>query len=168
MEAVTSESLTHLFSRLRPLLGEREWRVVSGGVAEILGRGGISAVARMAQAGRGTITRGLSELAGAAEEVSLPQGRQRLPGAGRKQLTEQDPTLLRDLEALVEPTTRGDPQSGLRWTCKSLRKLAAEVGRRGHQVSARKVGELLHEQVVGGASRRLLDAVGPGGARTPS
>ena len=146
MEALTSESLSHLFSRLRPLLGEREWRLVSAGVAEILGRGGITAVARIAQAGRGTITRGLSELAGGAEEVSLPRGRQRLPGAGRKRLTEQDPTLLRDLEALVEPTTRGDPQSGLRWTCKSLRKLSSELERQGHQVSARKVGELLHEQ----------------------
>lgn len=146
MEAVTSERLAQLFSRLRPLLGERESRLVGAGVAQMLGRGGISAVARAAGAGRGTITRGLLELGKSAEEVPLPQGRQRRPGGGRKRLTEHDPTLLRDLEALVEPTTRGDPQSGLRWTCKSLRKLADELGRQGHQVSARKVGELLHEQ----------------------
>ena len=76
----------------------------------------------------------------------MPQGRQRRPGGGRKPLTEHDPTLVRDLEALVEPTTRGDPQSGLRWTCKSLRKLAEELGRQGHRVSARKVGDLLHAQ----------------------
>lgn len=146
MEAVTSEGLVQLFSRLRPLLGERESRLVGASVAEMLGRGGISAVARAAGAGRGTIKRGLLELETGTEEAPLSQGRQRRPGGGRKRLTEQDPTLLRDLEALVEPTTRGDPQSGLRWTCKSLRNLADELGRQGHQVSARKVGELLHEQ----------------------
>jgi len=146
MEAVTSEDLAQLFKCLRPLLGERESRLVGAGVAQMLGHGGISAVARAAGAGRGTITRGLLELGKGAVETPLPQGRQRRSGGGRKRLTEQDPTLLHDLEALVEPTTRGDPQSGLRWTCKSLRKLADELGRQGHQVSARKVGELLHEQ----------------------
>jgi len=146
MEAVTSEDLARLFKCLRPLLGERESRLVGAGVAQMLGRGGISAVARAAGAGRGTITRGLLELERGAQEAPLSPGRQRRSGGGRKRLTEQDPTLLRDLEALVEPTTRGDPQSGLRWTCKSLRKLADELGRQGHQVSARKVGELLHEQ----------------------
>jgi len=146
MEAVTSESLAQLSSRLRPLLGERESRLVGASIAQMLGRGGISAVARAAGAGRGTISRGLLELADGAEEVPLPQGRQRRPGGGRKRLTEQDPTLLRDLEARVEPTTRGDPQSGLRWTCKSLRKLADELGRQGHRVSAHKIGGLLHEQ----------------------
>jgi hypothetical protein len=86
----------------------------------------------------------LAELAKGAERQEAV-GRQRRPGGGRKPLTEHDPTLLRDLEALVEPTTRGDPQSGLRWTCKSLRKLAEELGQQGHRVSARKVGELLHQ-----------------------
>ena len=144
MQAVSDEGLTELFRRLEPLLGEREFRLVGAGVARMLGHGGISAVAKSAGGGRGTIARGLAELDGAAEP--LPPGRQRRPGGGRKRLTEQDATLLRDLEALVEPTTRGDPQSGLRWTCKSLRKLAAELERQGHRVSARKVGELLHEQ----------------------
>jgi len=146
MEAVTSEGLAQLFRRLRPLLGERESRLVGASVAQMIGRGGISAVARAAGSGRGTISRGLLELGSGAEEASLAPGRQRRPGGGRKRLTEQDPTLLRDLEALVEPTTRGDPQSGLRWTCKSLRKLADELGRQGHRVSARKIGELLREQ----------------------
>ena len=146
MQAVTNEGLSQLFARLRPLLGEREWRLIGAGIAQLLGPGGISAVARAARSGRGTIARGLSELADGTGAVALPQGRQRRPGGGRKPLIEHDPTLLRDLEALVEPTTRGDPQSGLRWTCKSLRKLADELGRQGHQVSARKVGELLHEQ----------------------
>ena len=143
-EVVKSEGLIEFFSRLLPLLGERESRLVGAGVAHMLGHGGVSTVARAAGVGRGTITRGLLELARGAAEAPLPQGRQRRPGGGRKRLTEQDPTLLRDLNALVEPTTRGDPQSGLRWTCKSLRNLADELVRLGHRVSARKVGELLH------------------------
>jgi len=144
MQEVASERLTQLFTRLRPVLGERDWRLVGAAVAELLGHGGISAVARAAGAGRGTITRGLAELASGAEPEGAT-GRQRRPGGGRKPLTEHDPTLLADLEALVEPTTRGDPQSGLRWTCKSLSKLAEELAQQGHQVSARKVGDLLHQ-----------------------
>ena len=145
MQEVTSERLTRLFTQLRPVLGERDWRLVGAAVAQLLGHGGISAVARAAQAGRGTITRGLAELASGAEPETAT-GRQRRPGGGRKPLTEHDPTLVRDLEALVDPTTRGDPQSGLRWTCKSLSKLAEELAQQGHRVSARKVGDLLHEQ----------------------
>ena len=145
MQAVTNERLTELFTQLRPVLGERDWRLVGAALAHLLGRGGISAVARAARAGRMTIARGLAELANGAE-AQAAEGRQRRPGGGRKRLTEHDPTLLRDLEALVDPTTRGDPQSGLRWTCKSLSKLAEELGRQGHRVSARKVGDLLHDQ----------------------
>jgi transposase len=146
MQAVTDDSLRRMFNRLRPLLGEREWRLACGGVAQVLGHGGIASVARAARVGRGVISRGAAELAGEAQTAPSPQGRQRRPGGGRKRLTEQDPTLLQALEALVEPTTRGDPQSGLRWTCKSLRKLAAELARQGHRISARKVGDLLHAQ----------------------
>jgi transposase len=143
MEAVTTERLGTMLTQLRPVLGERDWRVVAGAVAGLLGRGGVVAIATAARAGRDTIARGLAEVASG----SAPgPGRQRHPGGGRKRLTEQDPTLLRDLEALVDPTTRGDPQSGLRWTCKSLRKLADALGQHGHRVSARKVGDLLHEQ----------------------
>lgn len=145
MEAVTTERLGQMLTQLRPVLGERDWRVVAGAVAGLLGRGGILAVATAARAGHETIARGQAELAVGSVPGPGPR-RQRRPGGGRKRLTEHDPTLLADLEALVDPTTRGDPQSGLRWTCKSLRKLADELGQQGHQVSARKVGELLHEQ----------------------
>ncbi len=145
METITSARVSELFTQLRPVLGERDWRLVGAAVARLLGRGGVSAVARAARAGRGTIARGMAELASGVE--SQPGARrQRRPGGGRRPLTEQDPTLLRDLEALVDPMTRGDPQSGLRWTCKSLSKLAEELGRQGHRVSARKVGELLRQQ----------------------
>ena len=145
METVTTERLGRMLTQLRPVLSERDWRVVSGAVAGLLGRGGILAVATAARAGRETIARGLAELAAGSVPPPGPR-RQRSPGGGRKRLTEQDPTLLRDLEALVDPTTRGDPQSGLRWTCKSLRNLADGLGRQSHRVSARKVGSLLHEQ----------------------
>jgi DNA-binding phage protein len=144
MQEVTSEHLARVFAHLRPVLGERDWRLVGAALAQMLGHGGIAAVARAARVGRGTITRGLAELSSGAEPP-VAHGRQRRPGGGRKSLTEQDPTLVRDLEALVEPTTRGDPQSGLRWTCKSLRKLAEELAQQGHRVSARKVGDLLHQ-----------------------
>jgi hypothetical protein len=75
-----------------------------------------------------------------------PRGQRiRRPGAGRKLLTDKDPTLMSHLDALVEPTTRGDPESPLRWTCKSVRKLADELRAMGHEISRQKVGELLHE-----------------------
>jgi len=144
MEAVTTERLGQMLTQLRPVLGERDWRVVAGAVAGLLGHGGILAVTTAARAGHETIARGLAELTIGSVPGAGPR-RQRLPGGGRKRITEQDPTLLADLEALVEPTTRGDPQSGLRWTCKSLRKLADELAQQGHRVSARKVGDLLHQ-----------------------
>ena len=105
MEAVTNERLGQMLTQLRPVLRERDWRVVGGAVAGLLGHGGILAVATAARAGRETIARGLAELASGAEPEAAT-GRQRRPGGGRKRLTEQDPTLLRDLEALVDPTTR--------------------------------------------------------------
>jgi hypothetical protein len=73
-----------------------------------------------------------------------PSARVRRPGAGRKLAIVKDPTLVEDLEALVEPTTRGDPESPLRWTCKSLRRLAEALQQRGHQVSRTLVAELLN------------------------
>jgi len=118
MQTITSERVSELFTQLRPVLGERDWRLVGAAVAQLLGRGGVSAVARAARAGRGTITRGMAELASGVEARPGAR-RQRRPGGGRRPLTEQDPTLLRDLEALVDPTTRGDPQSGLRWTARA-------------------------------------------------
>ena len=78
-------------------------------------------------------------------EVAVhPPGRVRRAGGGRKKTVTQDPSLLRDLELLVEPVTRGDPESPLRWTCKSLRKLAEELQRMGHRTSHQLVGRMLH------------------------
>src|SRR3954468_17089933 len=88
-----------------------------------------------------TIGRGLREL---AEAPALTAGRGRRAGGGRKPAVESDPDRMRDLKALVEPTARGDPEGPLRWTCKSLRRLANELQAQGHQISRTLVGELLH------------------------
>src|SRR5438046_9817251 len=85
------------------------------------------------------IGRGLKELA-----QDEPSERVRRPGAGRKPAICKDPTLLADLEALVEPTTRGDPESPLRWTCKSVRRLAQALQAQGHRVSRTLVAESVH------------------------
>src|SRR3954467_13736360 len=88
-----------------------------------------------------TMGRGLRDL---AEAPAFPAGRVRRAGGGRKPAVEADPDLMRDLKALVEPSARGDPEGPLRWTCKSLRRLANELQAQGHQISRTLVGELLH------------------------
>jgi hypothetical protein len=102
--------------------------------------GGIAAVAIATGVAPSTIGRGLKELA-----QDEPSERVRRPGAGRKPTISKDPTLLADLEALVEPTTRGDPESPLRWTCKSVRHLAQALQAQGHEVSHTLVAHLLNE-----------------------
>ena len=135
--------LARKFGFLARVLDERTRRLVAAAEAEALGFGGVTAVARATGLSRGTVIRGIAELRVAPKPVT---GRRiRRPGAGRKKTVEQDATLKRDLESLVEPVTRGDPESSLRWTCKSVRQLAAELGRRGHRTSHRMVAQLLHE-----------------------
>jgi hypothetical protein len=124
------------------VLDERTRRLVAAAEAEGMGFGGVTAVARASGLSRGTLIRGMAELKVAAKPVRGQ--RIRRPGAGRKRTSDQDATLKRDLESLVEPVTRGDPESPLRWTCKSVRQLAAELRRMGHQTSHRMVAELLH------------------------
>jgi len=124
-----------------PVLDERTRRVVAAAEARALGRGGVTLVARVTGLARSTVQRGISELE--APDTAAPATRMRRHGGGRKPLVAHDPTLLADLEALVDPVTRGDPESPLRWTSKSLAKLAVALGERGHRISARKVGDLL-------------------------
>jgi hypothetical protein len=140
------ERVAAMFSALRPMLNERTRRLVAAAQAQALGRGGVTLVAAATGIARSTLGRGLKELAAQAAPDGVPPADQRIrrPGGGSKPLVVRDPTLLSDLEALVEPTTRGDPQSPLRWTCKSLAKLAHELVEKGHRISARKVGDLLH------------------------
>jgi hypothetical protein len=145
----TLESVRSRFEALRPLMDERMCRLWAGAEARALGYGGITLVARATGMMRKRVAAGLGELAQLASESPAGdplRSRIRRPGGGRKPLTETDPTLLRDLDALVDPVTRGDPQSPLRWTCKSSARLAAELNRQGHGVSPRKVAYLLREQ----------------------
>jgi len=133
-------ALAQKFATLLPQLDERQRRLLLAAEARGLGRGGITRVARAAGVSRPTIARGLAEL----DQPPVP-GRVRQPGGGRRQRRERDPALLAALEALVEPDTRGDPQSPLRWTCKSTRQLAAALTQQGHAVSEWTVRRLLHE-----------------------
>jgi Rhodopirellula transposase DDE domain len=131
------------YGALSAALDERSRRLFLGAEALAAGRGGQAAVTRATGASPATIRRGLVELGAPAGQ--LEGGRIRRPGGGRKRTVELDPTLRRDLEALIEPGTRGDPESPLRWTTKSVRRLAAELERGGHRVSYRIVAGLLHE-----------------------
>jgi hypothetical protein len=120
---------------------ERSRRLWAATEARALGYGGIAAVARATGLSPATISRGLAEL---DADAPLPADRVRKPGAGRKRVTTHHPTLLRDLDALVEPTAPGDPDSPLRWTCLSTRTLAVALEALGHSVSHTVVAELLH------------------------
>jgi hypothetical protein len=130
------------FLGLAPYLNERSRRVWAALEARALGFGGIAMVERATGIHRDTITAGLQEL---KQPNAVPLDRIRKSGAGRHRLTEKDPTLQADLEALINPVTRGDPESALRWTSKSTQKLAAELRTQGHTISAHKIGELLRE-----------------------
>jgi len=126
---------------LWPHLDERARRLFAASEARELGHGGVSLISRACGLSRVTITKGLREL----EEPPLSAGRVRRPGGGRPALVERDPDLPRHLEALVEPLTRGDPESPLRWTSKSTRALAAELAAQDHPISHEKVAQLLRQ-----------------------
>jgi transposase len=134
------------FRRLEPWLDEHMRRLWAAAESLALGRGGISLVARASGVSRRAISVGRLELKQKPDKARRPRAPIRRRGGGRKKTLTKDPALLRDLERLVDPVTRGDPESPLRWTCKSLRRLAEELRQMGHRVSHMLVGELLHEQ----------------------
>lgn len=136
-----SDALEQKIAILWPHLGERARRLFAASEARQLGYGGVSIVSRACGLSRVTIIKGMHEL----DESPLPEGRVRRPGGGRPALVVVDPDLPRHLEALVEPVTRGDPESPLRWTCKSTRALAAELAAQCHPVSHEKVAQLLRQ-----------------------
>jgi hypothetical protein len=123
------------------MLDERRRRHMAAIEAKSLGYGGVSLVSRACGLSRKAILKGIREI----EEGTSLEGRIRRPGAGRKPISVSDPTLEAKLEAILEETTRGDPQSALRWTLKSTRKLAEALSRIGHPVSHTKVGQILHD-----------------------
>jgi transposase len=131
------------FEHLAPFLDERMRRMLAATEAAELGYGGISAVAGATGVSRRAITQGLKELKSPQSAAAV--GRVRRPGGGRKSLVAEDGALAEALESLVEPVSRGDPQSPLRWTIKSTRRLAQELTRRGHPVSHNTVAELLNQ-----------------------
>jgi Rhodopirellula transposase DDE domain len=137
---------------MRERLDERQRRTYAAAEAKVIGRGGVSQVAAATGLARGTIMAGMLELEAGANEfltASPPPaaaGSVRRSGGGRKPLTAKDPTLVADLLALVDVSTRGDPESPLRWSCKSLRVLADELKAQGHTVSHVVVGELLKSE----------------------
>jgi hypothetical protein len=135
----TDTALAEKFAAILPYLNERQRRLLVAAEARALGRGGITRVARAAGLSRPTVQAALREL---DQPVQAPE-RVRRPGGGRKKAQEIDPALLTDLEALVEPTTRGDPMAPLRWTCKSTRQLVDALKQRGHRVSHQLVADLL-------------------------
>ena len=135
-----TRDLANRFRLLAPSLNERARRLFVAVEAKGRGRDAVAAVSRATGVSRSTIRRGMREL---DTEPVLPVDRVRRPGAGRKRSLDIDPTLLTDLEGLVEPTASGHPQSGLQWTTKSLRKLAVHLRTMGHQVSHQTVGHIL-------------------------
>lgn len=134
-------AITVRFQALKPLVDERVRRLLVAAESQAIGKGGISAVARATGISRPVIRQGLAEL---KDPNRLEWGRIRRPGGGRKKAVDKDQSLKTDLEALLESTTRGDPEAPLRWTCKSVRQLTAELKRREHQVSHQVVADLLH------------------------
>ena len=149
------DSLRRRKAAILPHLDERQRRLFAAAEAKAAGYGGIAAVSRVTRIAASTIGRGLKDL----EAPAPPSpGAVRRPGGGRKSLSATNPRLLEDLNGLVEPSARGDPMSPLRWTCKSLRRLSAELKKLGHQISHTVVGELLKKQKFSlQANRKTLE-----------
>jgi transposase len=142
---VNHSDIQRRFRSLAPFLDERMRRLVAASESEAIGYGGVSAVARATGVSRRAITEGMKELKKPkSRQARLEEARIRRRGAGRKRTVDKDSSLLEDLDRLVDPVTRGDPESPLRWTCKSVRRLAEELQHEGHAVSYQTVAELLH------------------------
>jgi hypothetical protein len=142
-KAVVEAIIREKFVALAPVMDERTRRLWAATEAKALGHSGQTLVARAPGMSRSTLHLGLRELEQDAAPAWAPGQRVRRRGAGRKALTERDPTLVAALETLVEPTSRGDPQSPLRWTCMSVRQLATALRRQGHTVERQTVAHLL-------------------------
>jgi hypothetical protein len=135
-----------MFELMGPVLDERLERLLAAAVATSMGKGGVAAVTNATGIRSKRIAAGKRDLRELADSPESPlTTRVRRPGGGRKSVAENDPKLIIALESLIEPGTRGDPESPLRWTIKSLRQLSDELSAKGHRVGRTVVGELLHE-----------------------
>lgn len=145
-DAATLRQIKARYRALETLMDERMRRQWAASEAQTYGRGGVSAVSRATGMSRNTIRKGVAELAARKKHPRAPrETRIRQKGGGRKRLTDTDPGLAQALDRLVDPTTRGDPMSPLRWTCKSTMHLAEALTRQGHPVGAWTVGAMLRE-----------------------
>src|SRR6516165_10942416 len=143
-DATAIERIGSVFSAVSPLMDERMRRQWAAAEAKAYGWGGVRAVSVATGMSPNTIRKGLLELSAREAAPNTPLGsRLRRKGGGRKRSTDKDPELCAALERLVDPVTRGDPMSPLRWTCKSTTRLAEELTRQGHLVSPSTVGRLL-------------------------
>jgi len=138
---VSNAALAEMFATVMPLLDERQRRALAGAQARALGRGGIGVVSAAAGMARSTVQKAVGEVRAGVD----PSAPVRRAGAGRKKLIDKDPSLLLNLDDLVEPTARGDPMCPLRWTSKSTGHIADALAAMGHQVSPDTVGRLLRE-----------------------
>ncbi len=146
-DAIVVQWISEKYEALRGTLNERARRLWAATEARSLGRGGIAAVIEATGMSSRTVHKGLKELeAGESGGEVLAPGRVRQPGGGRKRARDKQPGLVKALEHLVDPTARGDPESALRWTCKSTRKLADELRRQGFDVGPHTVARELKEQ----------------------
>lgn len=145
--AAAEAKIRERFRKLQGDLTERARRLFAATEAVAFGHGGVATVSRATGMARGTITSGIREMSGieGGEVTPMDPTRIRRPGGGRKKTTAKDPTLLPDLKALVESTTRGDPESPLLWTARSQRNLVAALATQGHRTSAPMVARLLAE-----------------------
>jgi DDE family transposase len=145
-DPASAQQISTKYRALEPLMDERLRRHWAASEAQAYGWGGVRAVSRAIGMSPNTIRRGLEELLDRQAHPEAPVDvRIRQPGGGRKALIEVDPDLLDALEHLVDPVTRGDPESPLRWTCKSTTQLAKALTRQGHSLSPRTVGRLLND-----------------------
>src|ERR1700683_3141003 len=143
LDAVTDiAGIAARYKALEPVLDERARRLMAAAESQAIGRGGISAVSRATGIMRPVIRQGIAEL---KDPGSSASDRVRRAGGGRKKAVDKDASLRSDLLSVLESTTRGDPESPLRWTCKSVRQLTEELKRLKHQVSHQVVADLLHE-----------------------
>jgi transposase len=137
----TEHILKEKLAIMLPHLNEKQRRLFLAAEAKALGWGGVSKVAKASGISRMTIHKALGEI----EEKTIEAERIRKPGGGRKDITEYQPDIVEKLEAIVDPVTRGDPRTPLRWTCKSTRQLSKALARKGYSISHVSVAELLHQ-----------------------
>ena len=142
MRSTVQSALQEKLASVWPLLDERARRLFAASEARAIGRGGIAEVSRACGLSRKTVAKGIKEIE--SGEVLSP-GRIRKPGAGRKPVAYHDPGLIEALESLIDPSTRDDPETPLRWTCKSTRMLCKQLTQQKHPISHMKVSQLLHE-----------------------